>query len=127
GRSRNTRLVSDWSSDVCSSDLVGYFMIRKVAGPRTVIASTGRVIADLLDWLVQQGLLKPAVVVEAKEKAHAAASDLPRAEKLAGLLYDLAERSDVDALALADEDYVDDYLRISRVEPGKLWFAGDAG
>jgi hypothetical protein len=106
---------------------VGYFMIRKVAAPTAIIASTGRVITDLLDWLVQQRLLEPADVVEAKARAQAAASDLPKAEKLAGLLYDLAERSDVDAHALAEEDYVEDHLTISRVELGKLWFEGDAG
>lgn len=106
---------------------VGYFMTRKVAAPRAIIAATGRVISDLLDWLVEQGYLRPADVVEARERAQAVGSDLPRAEKLAGLLYDLAERSDVDAQTLADEDYVEDFLTISRVEPGNLWFAGDAG
>lgn len=106
---------------------VGYFMIRKVAAPKAIIASTGRVIADLLDWLVQQRLLKAADVVEAKERAQAAGSDLPKAEKLAGLLYDLAEHSDVDGHALVDEDYIEDCLTISRVAPGELWFEGDAG
>ncbi len=102
-------------------------MIRKVAAPEGVIAATGRVITDLLDWLVQQNLLGPADVVDAKERAQAAGSDLPNAEKLADLLYDLGERSNVDVQALADGDYVDDYLTISRVEPGELWFEGDEG
>ena len=60
---------------------VGYFMIRKVAAPKAVIASTGRVIADLIDWLVQQRLLKAADVVEAKARAQAATSDLPKAAR----------------------------------------------
>ncbi len=106
---------------------VGYFMIRKVAGPKAVIASTGRVITHLLDWLVQQGLLKPADIAEARERAQSAASDLPKAEKLAGLLYELADRSDVDARALADDDYVEDHLAISMVEPSELWFEGEEG
>jgi len=85
------------------------------------------VITDLLDWLVQHGLLKPADVVDAKERAQFAATDLPKADKLADLLYDLAGRSNVDAHALADEDYVEDHLTISSVEPGELWFEGDDG
>ncbi len=106
---------------------VGYFMIRKVAAPKAIIASTGRVVTDLLDWLVHQRLLKPAEVVDAKKVAQDAGSDLPRADKLADLLYDLAERSDVDVHAVTDEDYLEDYLTISRVEPGGLWFDGDEG
>jgi len=106
---------------------VGYFMIRKVAAPKVVIASTGRVITDLLDWLVQQGLLKPADIAEARERAQSAGSDLPKAERLAGLLYELADRSEVDVHALADDDYIEDQLAISRVEPGELWFEGDEG
>jgi hypothetical protein len=103
---------------------VGNFMIRKVAAPSTVVASTGPVITDLLDWLVEQGLVKPEDVADAKERADAAGSDLPQAEKLAGLLYELAERSTVNVHELADEDYVEDHLTISRVESGVLWFEG---
>jgi hypothetical protein len=106
---------------------VGYFMIRKVAAPKTIIASTGRVITDLLDWLVEQDLLRLTDIVDAKERAHDAGSDLPKAEKLASLLDDLAERSNVDVHGLADEDYIEDYLTITRVEPGELWFAGVGG
>jgi hypothetical protein len=91
---------------------VGYFMIRKVAASNTVVASTGRVISDLLDWLVEQALVKPEDVADAKERAEAAGSDLPRAEKLAGLLYELAERSVVNVHELADEDYIEDHLTI---------------
>lgn len=107
--------------------LVGYFMIRKVAASSTVVASTGRVISDLLDWLVEQGLVKPEDVADAKERAEATSSDLPRAEKLAGLLYELAERSTVNVHEIADEDYIEDHLTISRVEPDALWFEGHKG
>jgi hypothetical protein len=106
---------------------VGYFMIRKVVAPKTVTASTGRVITDLLDWLVGQGLLKQEEVADARARAAAASSDLPNAEKLAGLLLELAQRSTVDVHSLADNDYIEDQLTISRVEPGVLWFEGDRG
>ena len=106
---------------------VGYFMIRKVAASSAVVASTGRVITDLLDWLVEQALLKAEDVADAKERAEAARSGLPQAEKLTGLLYELAERSKVNVRELADDDYIEDHLIISQVESGALWFEGLEG
>jgi hypothetical protein len=61
--------------------------------------------SDLLDWLVGRGLLEPDAVTDAKERAAAASSDIPRVEKLASLLYQLAERCQVDVQSLADDDY----------------------
>jgi len=51
-----------------------------------------------------------------------AARDLPKADNLAGLLWDLAQRAPRmnDPDAAADEDWVEDDLRIERVEPGAL-------
>ncbi|HKA49617.1 MAG TPA: hypothetical protein VKK19_08515 [Candidatus Dormibacteraeota bacterium] len=106
---------------------VGYFMIRKVIAPKAVIASTGRVIIDLLDWLVAEGNLRPDEIADARERAESAGSDLRKAEELAGLLYEVADRSDVDVHRLEDEDYVEDYLTISRVGPGSIWFEGNTG
>lgn len=106
---------------------LGDFMVRKVMAPRSVIAAAGPVIADLLDWLVEQGLVRAKDVVDAKERATTTGSDLPNAERLASLLYGLAESSTLDAHSLADDDYIEDYLTISRVEPGVLWFEGGIG
>ena len=33
----------------------------------------------------------------------------------------------VDVQTLDDDDYVEDYLMIDRVEPGALWFEGEIG
>lgn len=106
---------------------VGYFMIRKVLAPKAVIASTGRVMGDLLDWLVGEGLVRAGDIVDAKERAEAAGTDLPLAERLAGLLYQQAEKSTIDVHALADEDYIEDHLTIQKVEPGVLWFEDGIG
>jgi hypothetical protein len=44
------------------------------------------------------------------------------------LLYELTSRApDIDADEIADEDWVEDYLEIANVEPGKLWFDGGVG
>ena len=106
---------------------VGYFMIRKVIGPKTVTAATGRIVGELLEWLVAQGSLKPEEVTQAGERAAAAAPDLPNAEKLASLLYELAELSTVDVQALSEDDYVEDDVTISRVEATALWFDSNRG
>ncbi|HVC75231.1 MAG TPA: hypothetical protein VND96_01810 [Candidatus Micrarchaeaceae archaeon] len=106
---------------------LGDFMVRKVIAPSSVIAAAGPVIADLLDWLVTEGLVKAEDLVDARERAVTTGSDLPKAERLARLLYGLAERSTLDAHSLADDDYIEDYLTISRVEPGVLWFEGGVG
>ena len=75
-------------------------------------------IADLLDWLVEQGLVRAPETVDAKERALTTGADLPKAERLASLLYDLAERvNSRGAFAVAD-DYIEDYLTITRVDPG---------
>src|SRR5262249_57770025 len=41
-RRRHTRLVSDWSSDVCSSDLLANFYTPVSGGLRTCVSETGR-------------------------------------------------------------------------------------
>src|SRR5579859_62886 len=106
---------------------LGDFMIRKVIAPKSLTAAAGPVIADLLDWLVEERLVKAEDVVDARERAVTTGSDLPNAERLASLLYKLAERSTLDAHSIADDDYIEDYLTISRVEPGVLWFEGGIG
>lgn len=106
---------------------LGDFMVRKVIAPRSAIAAAGPVMADLLDWLVVEGLVKAEDIVDAQERAVTTGSDLPKAERLASLLYSLAQRSTLDAHSLADDDYIEEYLTISRVEPGVLWFEGVVG
>lgn len=106
---------------------LGDFMVRKVIAPSSVVAAAGPVMVDLLDWLVGERLVEAGDIVDAKDRAVTTGSDLPNAERLASHLYGLAERSTLDAHALADEDYIEDYLTISRVEPGVLWFEGGIG
>lgn len=49
--------------------------------------------ADLLDWLAEDGLVKAEDIVDAKEWAVTTGSDLPMAVRLASLLYSPAEGS----------------------------------
>jgi hypothetical protein len=57
-----------------------------------------------------------------------AARDLPLADRLGRLLRDVADRApEIDVDAIAEEDWVQDHLVISDVEPGRIWFEGGVG
>jgi hypothetical protein len=44
------------------------------------------------------------------------------------LLLDVTDRApDLDPDDVAEEDWVEDYLQITDVEPGKIWFQGGVG
>lgn len=109
-------------------EFLGYFMIRKVAASGELLRASGTVLGKLAAWLSDRGELSPDVAHEAQRRARAAARDLPRAARLAEILFDaveLAPRVSVDRLD--DADYIEDELTISRVEPGRVWFEDDIG
>lgn len=108
-------------------EFLGYFMIRKVTVPAELTAAAGRVTKELVEWLAEQSWIQAAAVADAVERSDDAGRDLPRAERLGRLLHEQARRTRIDQSALADEDYVEDYLAIERVEPSALWFEGDIG
>lgn len=108
-------------------EFLGYFMIRKVIVPTTLTAAAGRVTRELVEWLAEQGWIEATAMADAVERSDDAARDLPKAERLGRLLHEEAQRSRIDQDALADEDYVEDYLTIERVEPTALWFEGGIG
>jgi hypothetical protein len=108
-------------------EFLGYFMIRKVIVPEELTAAAGRITKELVEWLDGRGWIAAADVADAVERSEDAARDLPRAERLGRLLYQLAQRTRIDQTTLADEDYIDNYLTIERVEPTALWFEGGVG
>lgn len=58
----------------------------------------------------------------------AAARDLPRAERLAKLLYRQCDKAPAFNLNDRDSDeLIEDLLTIERIEPGALYFAGGIG
>jgi len=107
-------------------EFLGYFMIRKVAAGQELLRAAGTVTKSLAKWLHQQGWIDDDALAVGVDRGGDAARDLPKADKLAGLLWDLAQRAPRidDPDAVADEDWVEDYLQIERVEPGALWFEG---
>lgn len=110
-------------------EFLGYFMIRKVGyGGETLMRAAGTVTKKLSGWLAERGYVPPEVAEEAAGRAADAARELPRATRLSEILYRVAGWSEpIDVDRLSDEDYVEDYLAIERVEPGALWFEGGIG
>lgn len=108
-------------------EFLDYFMIRKVMAGEELLRAAGTVTKKLAQWLGVQGYLDENAVEDAVDRGAAAARDLPNAEKLSGLLFEQARKSVVDVQTLDDDDYVEDYLMIDRVESGALWFEGEIG
>ena len=108
-------------------EFLGYFMIRKVMAGEELLRAAGTVTKKLAKWLGERAYLDPDGVDLAVDQGSAALRDLPRAEKLSRLLHEQACRTSIDVHALSDDDYIEDYLTIERVEPGALFFDGGIG
>lgn len=101
---------------------LGYFMVRKVMGGADLKRAAGTVTGKLIAWLAERRYIGPDDTADALERTNDAARDLPRAERLAALLYDHA-RADPSERILKEWE-TDLAAAITRVEPGKLWFDG---
>ena len=108
-------------------EFLDYFMIRKVMASEDLLRAAGTVTKKLAGWLGERQLIDTATAAVAAERAGDAARDLPKADRLTGILYDHADHTDIDVDDVSDDDYLDDYLMVERVEPGQLWFEGGVG
>jgi hypothetical protein len=105
---------------------LGWFVIRKVLGPREIARAAGPVCAELATWLVARGYVEPGAAEGAEEIAAAATRDLPAAEELSELLFPSGKEVDPDDV-LEYADWVDEAAQVSRVESGCLWFRSEMG
>ncbi len=109
-------------------EFLGYFMVRKVMASQQLLKASGTVTAKLMTWLAARGDIDAEHAADATARAKDAARDLPRADRLASLLYEVAARTpDIDVNAVDDDDWVEDHLAISDVEAGRIWFEGSIG
>jgi hypothetical protein len=108
-------------------EFLGYFMIRKVMAGEELLRAAGTVTKKLAKWLGERGYLDPHGVDIAVDRGSAALRDLPKAEKLSRLLHEQACRTSINMHELSDDDYIEDYLMIERVEPGAIFFDGGVG
>jgi len=106
-------------------EFLGYFMIRKVMAGQELLRAAGTVTKKIASWLHEQGYVDDDQRDLALDRGSDAARDLPRAERLANLLYQQSRRTPAfDQDALAPGDLVEDQFVIDRVELGALYFAG---
>jgi hypothetical protein len=109
-------------------EFLGYFMVRKVMASQQLLTASGTVTGKLMSWLAARGYIDAEQARDASARAKDATRDLPLADRLASLLYDVAARTpDIDVNALDDQDWVEDHLAISDVKPGRIWFEGGIG
>lgn len=106
---------------------LGWFMVRKVMAGEDLLRAAGTVTKKLARWLEEQGYVDAEAAADAVERGGEAARDLPAASRLTDALSGLCSGApDIDVDALAEEDWVEDSLQITRVEPGRLWL-GEVG
>ncbi len=109
-------------------EFLGYFMIRKVFASQELLKASGTVTKKLVRWLQARGYIDEESAGDAVERAQDARRELPVADRLGELLHDVATAAPpLDPEAVADEDWVEDYLAIAKVESGRIWLEGDIG
>jgi hypothetical protein len=97
-------------------EFLNYFMVRKVVVGPDILGAAGTVMKKLATWLVEQGYAKLDDAILAIEQGSAAVRDLPAAEKLSTVLYDLT----IGRYEPRDSD-IEGNFSITRLEPGKIW------
>jgi hypothetical protein len=109
-------------------EFLDYFMVRKVIAGQELLKASGTVTGKLARWLAERGYIDQDAAEDASDRARDAARDLPTADRLGMLLHDVTDRApDIDPDQVADEDWIEDYLEITDVEPGKIWFERGVG
>lgn len=107
---------------------LGWFVIRKVMAGQEFLKACGTVTKKLGKWLDANGYIDANDAADMAERGSDAGDELPKAEKLAELLY--AQTRSVPAFdsdSIPDDEWIEDQLWIERVEPGALWFGGGIG
>ena len=97
-------------------EFLNYFMVSKVIVGADTLRASGTVMKKLAKWLVEQGYAKSDDADMAIEQGSDAARDLPAAEKLSTLLYDLT----AGCLEPRDSD-IEGRFSITKIEPGRIW------
>jgi len=98
-------------------EFLNYFMVRKVIAGKDLLRAAGTVTKKLAAWLAERDYAGAADVEDAMEQGATAARDLPKADELAARLHRFAE----DQERGDEDDEVEDYFTLTRVEPGKIW------
>lgn len=105
-----------------------WFMVRKVLAGPGLLRASGTVTGKLVRWLSERGYIDENSSEDAADHARDAARDLPLADRLGRLLQDVADRTpEIEVDAIAAQDWMQDHLVISDVQPGRIWFERGVG
>jgi hypothetical protein len=109
-------------------EFLDYFMVRKVIAGQELLKASGTVTGKLVRWLAERRYIDSDSAEDASDRAREASRDLPIADRLGMVLHDVTDEApDVDPDDMDDEDWIEDYLEITEVEPGKIWFERGVG
>ncbi|TVS87770.1 hypothetical protein [Mycobacterium helveticum] len=109
-------------------EFLDYFMVRKVIAGQDLLKAAGTVTGKLVRWLGERGYIDGSSADQAGEQAREAARDLPMADRLGALLHDVTRQAPaIDPDHVDAGDWVEDYLQIVEVGPGKIWFENGVG
>jgi hypothetical protein len=97
-------------------EFLNYFMVSKVIVGADTLRASGTVMKKLAKWLVERGYAKSDDANLTIEQGSDAARDLPAAEKLSAILYDLT----VGRHEPRDSD-IEGRFSITKIEPGRVW------
>jgi hypothetical protein len=97
-------------------EFLNYFMVSKVMAGADTLRASGTVMKKLAKWLAEHDYVRTDDAALAIEQGADAARNLPAAEKLSTLLYDLtAGRHEP-----RDSD-IEGRFSITKIEPGRIW------
>jgi hypothetical protein len=117
------------TADVLPEALIEFlfeWQIRESSGDPEDARTTCEVAGRLMDWLAEERLVRVADALEASAMARRAADEVPRAMRLASFLHELAREAPQEPRS-SDDEVVEDFFRIERVEPGRLWLEQEVG
>ena len=103
-------------------EFLSYFMIRKVIAGRDLMRAAGTVTKKLSAWLTEAGYVPLREAEEGGRIGAEAARELPRADRVAYMLFQSTQSLSMNPNEVDEEDYIDfDHFVISRIEPGRIW------
>jgi hypothetical protein len=100
------------------SDFLADFMTRKVAGSKTLMENTVRVISKLVKWLHEKSYMPDKEYEEAVKDVETLKVDLPVVGEVTDLIYKYTGDNPIETDYTSD---LDAYFEIVKIEPGKLW------
>jgi len=100
------------------TDFLSDFMVKKIAGNKTLMETTGRVMLRLVNWLHEKGYTSDEEFNQAFESVKKLKPDLPLVGEATDLIYDYVQKHPVEDHYTSD---LDAYFSIEKIEPGKLW------